>query len=111
MTISILRARTTCHCSPAGLPSIRRTGRRSVATPTTYTVRGFGNYGGIGPDSGSYVALDTSTVAGVDAGSLIFTSVIPGVGQTVATFLLSHDSLFVNVLQLGGSIQKTVWVK
>jgi hypothetical protein len=80
-------------------------------TQSSYNVHGFGNYGGIGPDSGAYVALDTSSVTGIDAGSLIFTSAIPGVGQTVATFVLSHDSLIVNVIQLGGSIQNTVWLK
>jgi hypothetical protein len=96
----------------AGGPAVDQAdGATLVMTPTTYAIRGFGNYGGIGPDSGAYAALDTSTVAGVDAGSLIFTSAIPGVGQTVATFLLSHDSLIVNVIQLGGSIQNTIWVK
>lgn len=96
----------------AGGPAVDHSNGATLAmTAATYTVHGFGNYGGIGPDSGSYVALDTSSVAGVDAGSLIFTSAIPGVGQTVATFLLSHDSLIVNVIQLGGSIQNTVWLK
>jgi hypothetical protein len=96
----------------AGGPAVdHANGATLTLSPTTYSVRGFGNYNGIGPDSGSYVALDTSSVAGIDAGSLIFTSAIPGVGQTVATFVLSHDSLIVNVIQLGGSIQNTVWVK
>ncbi len=96
----------------AGGPAVDQADGATLAmTQTTYTVHGFGNYGGLGPDSGAYVALDTSSVAGVDAGSLIFTSAIPGVGQTVATFVLSHDSLIVNVIQLGGSIQNTVWLK
>jgi hypothetical protein len=96
----------------AGGPGVDQADGATLAmTATTYTVHGFGNYSGLGPDSGAYVALDTSSVAGIDAGSLIFTSAIPGVGQTVATFALSHDSLIVNVIQLGGSIQNTVWVK
>jgi hypothetical protein len=96
----------------AGGPAIDHAdGATLVMTATTYSVRGFGNYSGLGPDSGAYVALDTSSVAGIDAGSLLFTSAIPGVGQTVSTFVLSHDSLIVNVIQLGGSIQNTVWLK
>ena len=44
-------------------------------------------------------------------GTLIFTSEIPGVGQTVSTFLLSHDSLYVDVVQANGKIQNTTWVR
>jgi hypothetical protein len=96
----------------AGGPAVdQANGATLTLSQTTYTVHGFGDFGGIGPDSGAYVALDTSSVAGIDAGSLIFTSAIPGVGQTVATFLISHDSLVVNVIQLGGAIQNTIWVK
>ncbi len=96
----------------AGGPAVGQASGADLAlSATTYAVHGFGDYGGIGPDSGTYVALDTSTVSGVDAGTLIFTSEIPGVGETVSTFLLSHDSLYVDVVQANGKIQNTVWVK
>lgn len=94
-----------------GSPVDGSNGATLTLSSTGYAVKGFGNYNGIGPDSGAYVALDTSTVAGIDAGSLIFTSTIPGVGQTVATFLLSHDTLVVNVIQANSKIQNTIWVK
>jgi hypothetical protein len=96
----------------AGGPAVDQANGATLALSSTgYSVHGFGNYSGIGPDSGAYVALDTSTVTGVDAGSLIFTSVIPGVGQTISTFVLSHDSLVVNVIQANATIQSTIWVK
>jgi hypothetical protein len=96
----------------AGGPGVdQANGATLTLSSTSYSVHGFGNYGGIGPDSGAYVALDTSTVTGVDAGTLIFTSAIPGVGQTTSTFVLSHDSLVVDVIQANAAIQNTIWVK
>jgi hypothetical protein len=96
----------------AGGPGVDQANGATLAlSSTAYSVRGFGNYSGIGPDSGAYTALDTSTVTGVDAGTLIFTSAIPGVGQTISTFVLSHDSLVINVIQANAAIQNTIWVK
>jgi hypothetical protein len=96
----------------AGGPAVDQANGATLAlSQTSYSVHGFGNYSGVGPDSGAYTALDTSTVTGVDAGSLIFVSAIPGVGQTTSTFVLSHDSLLVDVIQANGAIQNTIWIK
>jgi hypothetical protein len=96
----------------AGGPTVNQgDGATLTLGDNTYAVGGFGNFAGIGPDSGSYVALDTSTVSSVDAGSLIFTSAIPNGGTTVATYILSSDSLTVNVVQPNSPVQNTVWIK
>jgi hypothetical protein len=96
----------------AGGPSVDGAdGATLTLGDNTYAVAGFGNFAGIGPDSGTYVALDTSTVSSVDAGTLIFTSAIPNGGTTTSTYILSSDSLTVNVLQPNSPVQNTVWVK
>jgi len=86
-------------------------GATLVLGTSTYNIQGFGTYSMIGPDSGTYVAIDTSSVTGLDAGTVTLTSSISGNGTTSAAYVISHDSLTVNVVQQDSSVQHTMWIK
>jgi hypothetical protein len=86
-------------------------GATIVLTKSTYNLQATGFFNGkIGPDSGTYVAVDTSSTAGVVAGTFVLVSSVNGNGTTQAAFVASNDTLQVNVPN-NGSTQNTVWVK
>jgi hypothetical protein len=86
-------------------------GATIVLTKTTYNLQATGLFEcKLGPDSGTYVAVDTSSTAGVVAGTLVLTSLVNEGGPMQATFVASNDTLQVNVSN-NGSAQNTVWVK
>jgi hypothetical protein len=86
-------------------------GATIVLTKSGYNVQATGSFNGkVGPDSGTYVAVDTSSVAGVLAGTIVLTSSVSGNNNTQAAFVMSNDSLQVNVPN-NNTVQHTVWIK
>jgi hypothetical protein len=86
-------------------------GATIVLGKTTYNLQATGTFDcKLGPDSGTYVAIDTSSTSGVVAGTINLVSSVDGNSPTAAAFVLSHDSLQVNVPN-NGSVQNTVWIK
>jgi hypothetical protein len=86
-------------------------GATIVLTKTTYNLQATGIFNcKLGPDSGTYVAVDTSSTAGVVAGTIVLTSMVNEGGPMQAAFVASNDTLQVNVPN-NGSVQNTVWVK
>jgi hypothetical protein len=86
-------------------------GATIVLTKSRYNLQATGTFNGkLGPDSGTYVAVDTASAAGVAAGTIVLTSSAVGGGTTQGAFVVSHDTLQVNVPN-NGSTQQTMWVK
>ena len=86
-------------------------GATLTLTKTTYKLQSTGSFECmIGTDSGTYVAVDTASTAGVVAGTLALTSLVDSGGAMQATFAISHDTLQVNVTN-NNSTQNTMWVK
>ncbi len=86
-------------------------GATIVLTKSTYNLQATGSFNcKLGPDSGTYVAVDTSSTAGVVAGTIVLTSLVNEGGPMQAAFVISNDTLQVNVPN-NGSPQHTVWVK
>ncbi len=86
-------------------------GAALVLTKTTYNLTATGLLNcQLGTDSGTYVAVDTASAAGVVAGTLVLTSLVNVGTPMQAAFVVSHDTLQVNVSN-GGSTQNTMWVK
>lgn len=86
-------------------------GATIVLTKTTYHLTPTGSFNcQLGTDSGTYVAVDTASTAGVVAGTLALTSLVDQGGTMQAAFVVSHDTLQVNVPN-NGSTQNTMWVK
>ena len=86
-------------------------GATIVLTKTTYNIQSTGAFNCmLGTDSGTYVAIDTSSTSGKVAGTLVLHSLVNAGDTTAAAFVLSSDSLYVNVTN-NGSTTNTVWVK
>lgn len=86
-------------------------GAALVLTKTAYHSTATGSLNcQLGADSGTYVAVDTSSVSGVVAGTLVLTSQSDPGDPMQAAFVVSHDTLQVNVSN-NGSVQNTIWVK
>jgi hypothetical protein len=86
-------------------------GATIVLTKSTYNLQATGTFNcKLGPDSGTYVAVDTASTAGVVAGTIVLTSQVDSGSPTQGAFVISHDTLQVNVSN-NGSTQQTMWVK
>jgi hypothetical protein len=86
-------------------------GATIALTKSTYNLQATGTFNGkLGPDSGTYVAVDTASAAGVVAGTIVLTSLVNQGSPTQGAFVVSHDTLQVNVSN-NGSAQQTMWVK
>lgn len=96
---------------PGGPTIDAQDGATIVLGKSTYNLQATGTFNGqIGPDSGTYVAIDTSSTAGVVAGTIALVSSVAGNNTTSAAFVISSDSLMVNVPN-HGTVQNTVWIK
>lgn len=86
-------------------------GAALILSKTTYKIQSTGSFNCmVGTDSGTYVAVDTASTSGVVAGTLVLTSLANAGGTTQAAFVISSDTLQVNVSN-GGSTTNTVWIK
>jgi len=86
-------------------------GATIVLSKSTYNLQATGTFNcKLGPDSGTYVAVDTASTAGVVAGTIVLTSLVDGGSPTQGAFVVSHDTLQVNVSN-NGSTQETMWIK
>jgi hypothetical protein len=86
-------------------------GATLVLSKTTYKITSTGTFDCmLGTDSGTYVAVDTASATGVVAGTIALNSLVNEGGTMQAAFVVSNDTLQVNVPN-NGSTQYTVWVK
>jgi hypothetical protein len=86
-------------------------GASLALTKTTYKIQSTGLFNCmLGTDSGTYVAVDTASATGVVAGTIVLTSLVDEGQPMQAAFVVSNDTLQVNVPN-NGSVQNTVWVK
>jgi hypothetical protein len=86
-------------------------GATLVLSKATYHIQSTGSFNCmLGTDSGTYVAVDTASATGVVAGTIVLTSLVDEGQPMQAAFVVSNDTLQVNVPN-NGSVQNTVWVK
>jgi hypothetical protein len=86
-------------------------GATLVLSKTTYHIQSTGSFNCmLGTDSGTYVAVDTASASGVVAGTIVLNSLVNEGSPMQAAFVISSDSLQVNVPN-NGSVQNTLWIK
>ena len=86
-------------------------GATLALTKTTYKIQSTGLFNCmLGTDSGTYVAVDTASATGVVAGTIVLTSLVDEGQPMQAAFVVSNDTLQVNVPN-NGSVQNTLWIK
>lgn len=86
-------------------------GATLVLGKSTYNITSTGSFNCmLGTDSGTYVAVDTASASGVVAGTIVLNSLVNEGSPMQAAFVISHDSLQVNVPN-NGSVQNTLWIK